>query len=93
VALGARRVDIVRQVLVSGGRPVFHGLVLGLWLSVAMAAGLRKTLADAPIRIDSSDPLLYGAALMVLAVAALTAMAAPAKRGAASDPVEALRCE
>jgi hypothetical protein len=31
VALGARRLDIIRSVYVSGGRPVFHGLVVGLW--------------------------------------------------------------
>jgi hypothetical protein len=93
VALGATRAGIVRQVLVTGGKPVFRGLVTGLWLSVAMAASLRKALAGAPLRIDSSDPLLYSGALLVLAASALLAMAAPAKRGAASDPVEALRCE
>jgi ABC-type antimicrobial peptide transport system permease subunit len=93
VALGATRAGIVRQVLITGGKPVFWGLATGLWLSVAMAATLRKALDGAPLRIDSSDPLLYAAALLVLATAALAAMAAPAKRGASSDPVEALRCE
>ncbi len=93
VALGATRAGIVRQVFVTGGKPVARGLVVGLWLSVAMAAVLRKTLGGAPLRIDSSDPLLYAAALLVLIVAATFAMGAPARRGAASDPMEALRCE
>jgi ABC-type lipoprotein release transport system permease subunit len=58
-----------------------------------MAAVLRKALAGAPLRIDSSDPVLYAAALLVLIAAATLAMGAPARRGATSDPVEALRCE
>lgn len=93
VALGATRAGIVWQVLVTGGKPVIRGLVVGLWLSVAMAAVLRKALAGAPLRIDSSDPLLYAAALLVLMAAAALAMGGPARRGAASDPVEALRWE
>jgi ABC-type antimicrobial peptide transport system permease subunit len=93
VALGATRAAIVRQVFLTGGKPVFQGLTVGLWLSVAMAAVLRKTLAGAPLRIDSSDPVLYAAALLVLIAAATLAMGAPARRGAKSDPVEALRCE
>jgi hypothetical protein len=65
----------------------------GLWLSVAMAAVLRKALAGAPLRIDSSDPVLYAGVLLVLSAAAMLAMGEPARRGALSDPVEALRCE
>jgi len=93
VALGARSLDIVRFVFLSGGKPVFHGLVVGLWLSLATAASLRKTLDTGPLRIDSSDPLLYVAAALLLVAAATLAMAFPARRGAGSDPVEALKCE
>jgi macrolide transport system ATP-binding/permease protein len=91
VALGARRLDIIRSVYVSGGRPVFHGLVVGLWFSVATAAALSKTLDTGPLRIDSSDPLLYVAAVVLLAATAIGAMVLPARRGANSDPIEALR--
>ena len=52
-ALGARPVDIVRSVYSSGGRPVVHGLLVGLWLSVATAAALGKTLDTGPLRIDN----------------------------------------
>jgi hypothetical protein len=45
------------------------------------AAILRKALGSAPLRTDSSDPLLYAAALLVLIVAAIFAMGAPARRG------------
>ena len=90
-ALGARRLDIVRSVYFSGGRPVLHGLLIGLWLSLATAAALSKTLDTGALRIDSSDPLLYIAAVLLLAAAATAAMVLPARRGANSDPIQALR--
>ena len=92
-ALGARRLDIVRSVYSSGGRPVVQGLLVGLWLSVSTAAALDKTLATGPLRIDNSDPLLYVAASVLLGAAAMAAMFFPAQRGANSDPIEALRYE
>jgi predicted permease len=93
VTLGATRFDIVRAVIAAGGRPVLHGLIAGLWLSIATAAALRRTLVESPIRIDSRDPLLYLGALVLLTTAALAAMAGPARRGASVDPADALRCE
>ena len=93
VALGASRTAIVREVLVMGGKPVLRGLLIGSWMSVAFAASLRENLKGSPLRIDSSDPLVYGSALALLAVAALFAMIGPAHRGSQSDPLDALRCE
>jgi hypothetical protein len=93
LALGASRFDIVREVFLSGGRPVLRGLFVGLWLSVALAASLRQNMKGMPLRLDSSDPLLYGGAALLLAVAAILAMAGPARRGSKADPLEALRCE
>jgi ABC-type lipoprotein release transport system permease subunit len=46
-----------------------------------------------PLRLDTTNPLLYVAAAILLASAALMAMIAPARRGANSDPLDALRCE
>ena len=93
VALGATRWDIIREVLVTGGKPVVQGLVLGLWLSVATAAGLRESVNGPILRLDASEPLLYGGAMIVLGAAAVLAMMGPARRGANSDPLDALRCE
>jgi predicted permease len=93
VALGAQRRDIVQEVLVMGGKPVVRGLLMGLWLSVAMAAALHENLKGTALRVDSSNPLVYGAALGLLTLAALVAMIAPAHRGSQSDPLEALRCD
>ncbi len=77
LALGATRFDIVREVFVSGGRPVVRGLFIGLWLSVALAASLRQNMKGTPLRLDSSDPLLYGGAALLLAAAAVLAMSGP----------------
>ena len=91
--LGATRLHIIRQVLVAGGKPVLHGLIVGLWMSVATAAGLRETVNGPFIRIDASEPLLYAGAALLLGAAAVLAMLGPARRGANSDPLDALRCE
>jgi len=93
VALGAQRLDIIGEVIKAGGKPVLHGLLAGLWLSVATAAGLRQSVQGSPLRLDTSNPLLYLAAALLLGIAALLAMIAPARRGAKSDPLSALRCE
>jgi predicted permease len=92
-ALGASRTAIVREVLVMGGKPVVRGLLIGAWLSVAMAASLRENLKGTILRIDSTDPLIYGTAIAMLAAAAVIAMIGPAHRGSNSDPLDALRCE
>jgi hypothetical protein len=93
VALGATRPAIVREVFVMGGRPVVRGLVMGCWMSIAVAASLRENLKGSVLRIDSTDPLIYGSAIFLLAIAALIAMAGPARRGSNSDPLDALRCD
>jgi ABC-type antimicrobial peptide transport system permease subunit len=93
VALGASRTAIIREVLVMGGKPVARGLIFGAWISVAMAASLRENLKGSILRIDSTDPLVYGTAIALLAFAALIAMIGPAHRGSNSDPLDALRCE
>src|SRR5262245_25273559 len=92
VALGATRLHIIGEVFVSGGTPVLQGLIAGLRLSVATAAGLRESVKGSPVRLDSGEPLLYCAATLLLAAAAMTAMLGPARRGAKSDPMNALRC-
>jgi putative ABC transport system permease protein len=93
VALGARRADIVREVLRMGGRPVLRGLLVGSWISVAFASTLRENLRGTVLRIDSSDPLVYVLAMVLLGFAALLAMLGPARRGSRSNPLEALRTE
>jgi putative ABC transport system permease protein len=93
VALGAGRFDIIREVFVSAGKPVLRGLLLGLWLSIAAAANLRHNMANTPIRLDTTNPVLYLWPALILVIAAGIAMIGPARRGSRSDPLEALRSE
>ena len=93
VALGATRGRIMREVFLSSGKPVAHGLIAGMWLAVPVAASLRESVRGSPIRIDNGQPLLYCAAALLLAGAAALAMLGPARRGASSDPIDALRSD
>jgi predicted permease len=93
MALGARKPDIIRRVIFSGGKPVMEGLVAGLWLSAAIAAALRQAFSGSPLRLDTANPLPYCGAALLLALAAALAMLSPVRRGARSDPLDALRCE
>jgi len=93
VALGARRIHIIREIFISGGKPIAAGILYGLWMSVAAAAALRRTMEDTPIRLDTTNPVLYLCAAVILAMAAGAAMIGPARRGSRSDPLEAIRCE
>jgi predicted permease len=93
MALGATPFHIVREVIVGGGKPVLQGLIAGVWIAVPTAVGLRETIRGSIIRVDSSEPLLYGAAALLLGAAAILAMLGPARRGATTDPLNALRCE
>ena len=93
VALGATRFHIIREIFVSGGKPVLQGLIAGLWLSVPTAVGLRESVRGSVIRVDPGEPFLYCAAALVLGAAAIIAMLGPARRGANTHPMDALRCE
>src|ERR1019366_4314369 len=93
LALGASRLDIVREVFLSGGRRVVRALFTALWPPRARPASLRQNMSGTPLRLDSGDPLLYGGAALLLAAAAILAMSGPARRGSRSDPLDALRCD
>ncbi|HLK63674.1 MAG TPA: ABC transporter permease [Bryobacteraceae bacterium] len=93
VALGAQRVDIWREVFLSGGKPVAQGLGVGLWLAFVGAAAIRQAFRFTPIRLDTGSPMVYIGAVLLLTVAALLAMLGPARRASGTDPLDALRSE
>lgn len=74
-------------------KPVTHGLIAGVWLAVPTAASLRESVRGSTIRIDNGEPLLYCAAALLLAGAATLAMLGPARRGASTNPLDALRSD
>ena len=87
VAIGARRRDILRQVLVESVTLALVGGVVGLLLGVATAVGIARF---------AGWPTVISPAGMVLAVGCSAAVGLlfglyPAARAAALDPIEALR--
>ena len=88
-AMGASRAQLVSLVIREGLRVVTLGLVVGL----AAAAGLARFIQTLLFGITPLDVWAYVAAPVVLLLVAIVACAIPARRAAAVDPAEALRCE
>jgi putative ABC transport system permease protein len=86
MALGARAADVFRIVLSSTAVNVGSGLAAGLVLSVALDKLATKWVAE-----SSRDPLVLAGVTLLLVVAAAMACLVPARRAAATDPMQALR--
>ena len=89
IALGADTKHVVRLVGVEGARLVFMGIVLGLAGSVALLRTLRALMFGA----STVDLPVFAAVSALLAVVAMVALWAPARRAARISPLEALRAE
>jgi putative ABC transport system permease protein len=89
VALGARLADVTRLVLRQGAALTAVGVVLGI--GAAMAGG--RLIAGLLFGVSARDPVVFAGVATLLAVVALAASYAPARRAAAVDPVQVLRGE
>ncbi len=89
MALGAQTMDVLRLVVRQGMTPVVFGLVVGL----AAAIAIGKLIATQLYQTSAFNPLLLGAAIVVLGVAALLACLFPARRATQVNPTQALRSE
>ena len=87
MALGARASDLVRLVLSHGFTLTGGGVVLG----AAAALGLTRLLGYLLYEVSPRDPLAFGSAFLVMAIAALAACLVPAWRATRTDPVRALK--
>jgi len=87
MALGARPQDVLRLVVGQGLRLTLIGLGLGLALAVAGTRVLSTVLYG----ISPTDPLSYGAVVVVLTFAAMLASYVPARWATRVDPIRALR--
>ncbi len=89
MALGSRRADIVRLVLISGAKLAATGVLIGMAGAAAASSLLRSFL----FQVSPFD--LHVLALAAIAVFALTLLASalPARRAARVDPVVALRAD
>ncbi|MGZ3689712.1 MAG: FtsX-like permease family protein, partial [Bdellovibrionota bacterium] len=89
MALGAKRAQLLRNVLFDGLRPALLGLVLGLGASF-FAVRLIKSML---YQTEALDPTVFGAVAMILLAVAFLACMVPAWRASRLDPMQALRTE
>ena len=87
MALGSKRLDIARLVLISGAKLALIGCGIGLLGVLAVSRLVSSFLFD----VSATDPLIYFAGVVIMMAMALLASALPAKRAASADPLNALR--
>lgn len=87
MALGARRIDVVRLVLTGAARMVVPGIVVG----IALAFALSQALSGLLFNVKPRDPITYAGATAILAIVAVMATLIPAIGAACVDPIVTLR--
>jgi putative ABC transport system permease protein len=89
VALGAKREQVMRKMLLDGMRPAAFGLVVGLLASLEAGQLMRDLLYE----IKPLDSGVYAAVVATLLTVATFACLVPAWRASHLDPMQALRTE
>ena len=89
MALGAQPGDVLRLILGQGVRLTIAGVAVGM----AAALVLTRFMASILFRVSASDPMTFGAVVILLTFIALAACYLPARRAMRTDPLAALRHE
>jgi hypothetical protein len=89
MALGANRGNVLGLVL----RGAFLQLAFGLGVGIPAALAGGRLLSSQLYGVKSHDPVILGAAVLVLGACALLAGFVAARRAASIDPMQALRSE
>ena len=89
LALGAQRRDVMALVMRGGAVLVVAGIAAGAAGAAVLARAIRSLLVEVP----ATDPVVYAAVVIALAVVALVACSLPARRATLTDPNVALRIE
>ena len=88
-ALGAQRGQLLRMVMVAGGKVVIVGALFG----VVAAFWLTKSLQSMLVEVDAVDPLTFTGAVLVLLAVSFAAVLVPALRATRLNPMIALQSE
>jgi predicted permease len=89
MALGARRVDVLRLVLGQGAHMAALGVAIGIGVSLA----ITRLMSSLFFGISATDPWTFAGVALLLSFLALAASYIPARRAMRVDPVKALRYE
>jgi predicted permease len=89
MALGARRSDVLRLVLIQGTRMA----LLGVFAGVAVSLVLTRLLSSQLFGVSAHDPLTFASVALLLLLVAIFACYIPARRAMLVDPIIALRYE
>ena len=87
MALGARKSQVLAQILREGMVTALAGTALG----VVGAAAIGRALQGMVHGMDATDPIMLVVVSLTLLLAALVACVVPARRAATVDPMVALR--
>jgi putative ABC transport system permease protein len=89
MALGGRRLDVLRLVVGQGMSLAMIGALAGLIASLALTRLMKGLLFG----VSASDPFTLAAVALLLTMVSLVACWIPARRATKVDPMIALRCE
>jgi putative ABC transport system permease protein len=88
LALGARKIDVLKLVFASAGVSVGLGVGIGFVLSFGLNRLLVRWVAS-----SRHDPLMVLGGVLLLLLTAVLACLGPARKACDVDPMESLRCE
>jgi ABC-type antimicrobial peptide transport system permease subunit len=89
MALGARKIDVLKLIL---GQTVMLA-ALGVGIGLVLALGATRVISKLLFGVNAADPLTFAATALLILVIALAASLIPALRAIKVDPMVALRYE